>query len=46
VRSVNGFEVGSAEKMLEAVALLKSAPSIDVAFVRDGASKTLSIEIR
>jgi general secretion pathway protein C len=46
VRSVNGFEVGSAEKMLEAIAILKTAPTLDVAFVRDGTPKTMSIEIR
>jgi len=46
VKSINGFDVSSPEKMLEAFATLKSAPSLQVELVRRGAPTTLSVEIR
>jgi general secretion pathway protein C len=46
VRTINGFEVGSPEKMLEAYAKLRTAPQLQVGIVRDGKPTTMEVEVR
>lgn len=45
IKSVNGFEIGSAEQGLEAFARLKSAPKIEIALVRAGKAAAIVIEV-
>lgn len=46
VRSINGFDVTSPEKMLEAYGKLQSAPSVEVSIVRGGAPTVIGFEVR
>ena len=46
VTRVNGFDVGSPESMLTALGTLRSAPSLEVALIRDGAPTSLTLEMR
>jgi general secretion pathway protein C len=46
VRTINGFEVGSPEKLLEAYGKLRTAPQLQVGVVREGAPIAVEVEVR
>ncbi|MEO7095742.1 MAG: type II secretion system protein GspC, partial [Polyangiales bacterium] len=46
VHTINGFEVGSPEKMLEAYAKLRTAPQLQVGVVREGKPLAVEVEVR
>ena len=46
VRTINGFEVSSPEKMLEAYAKLRTAPQLQVGLIREEKPLAVEVEVR
>ena len=46
VQTINGFEVSSPEKMLEAYAKLRTAPQLQVGLVREGKPIAVEVDVR